>query len=78
MERLMTEIQSYALGGLSTHHVGFYERLGWERWRGATAMCANTGLVPTPDDTVMILRTSTTPPLDTATLLIADHRSSQA
>lgn len=78
MERLMAEIQPYDLGGLSTPRVAFYARLGWERWRGPTAMRTDDGLVATPDDTVMILRTPTTPPLDTTTLLIADYRPGQA
>jgi len=77
IERLIAEIQLYDLGGLSTPRVTFYERLGWERWRGPTAMRTDDGLVPTPDDTVMILRTPTTPPLDTTTLLVADYRAGQ-
>lgn len=76
--RLVAEIQPYALGGLSTPRVAFYERLGWERWRGPTAMRVADELVTTPDDTVMILRTPITPPLDTATLLIADYRGGHA
>ncbi len=46
-------------------------------WLGSTAMSAASELAPTPDDTMMILRTPTTPLLDTATLLIADHHISQ-
>jgi aminoglycoside 2'-N-acetyltransferase I len=78
VERLVAEIQGYDLGGLSTRRVSFYARLGWERWRGPTAMRMGDGLVPTPEDTVLILRTPTTPPLTTATLLIADYRAGQA
>jgi aminoglycoside 2'-N-acetyltransferase I len=75
--RLNAEVASYPLGGLSTQRVTFYERLGWERWYGPTAVRAATGLIPTPDDTVMILRTPTTPPLDTTRLLIGDWRDGQ-
>jgi aminoglycoside 2'-N-acetyltransferase I len=75
--RLNAEIQGYALGGLSTPRVSFYERLGWERWHGPTAVRAATGLIPTPDDTVMIFRTPLTPPLDKTSLLIADWRNGQ-
>ena len=78
IRRLIQEIQPYDLGGLSTRRVSFYTLLGWERWRGPTAMRVSGDLVPTPDDTVMILRTPTTPPLDTTTLLIADYRAGQA
>jgi aminoglycoside 2'-N-acetyltransferase I len=76
--RLMREIQHYDLGGLSTPRVSFYARLGWERWHGPTAMQTENGLIPTPDDTVMVLRTRTTPPLDTTTRLIVDYRAGQA
>jgi aminoglycoside 2'-N-acetyltransferase I len=72
--RLNREIRPYALGGLSTQRVSFYQRLGWERWSGPTAVRAATGLIPTPEDTVMILRTPVTPSLDISTLLIADWR----
>ncbi len=75
--RLNAQIHAYPLGGLSTGRVTFYARLGWERWQGPTAVRAATGLIPTPDDTVMILRTPTTPPLDTTALLIADWRDGQ-
>jgi aminoglycoside 2'-N-acetyltransferase I len=75
--RLNAAIQVYPLGGLSTPRVAFYARLGWERWPGPTAVRAATGLIPTPDDTVMILRTLSTPPLDTSALLIADWRDGQ-
>jgi aminoglycoside 2'-N-acetyltransferase I len=74
IRRADEEIQAYPLGGLSTPRVSFYARLGWERWRGPAAVRAASGLLPTPDDTVMILRTATTPPLDTTALLIADWR----
>jgi aminoglycoside 2'-N-acetyltransferase I len=77
MLRLAAEIQAEILGVLSTERVSFYTRLGWERWRGPTAVRTATGVIPTPDDTVMILRTPTTPPLDTNALLIADWRDGQ-
>ena len=76
--RLIAEIQPFDLGGLSTQRVAFYARLGWERWHGPTAMRTPDGLVPTPDDTVMILRTPATPPLDTGALLVAEYRGGQA
>ncbi len=78
MQRLAEEIGIYQLGGLSTDRPTFYERLGWERWRGPLAMRSPEGqLVPTPGETVLILRTSNTPPLDTQALLIAEWRPEQ-
>ena len=78
MQRLAKEIRAYQLGGLSTDRPSFYERLGWERWHGPLAMRSPEGqLVPTPGETVLILRTPNTPPLDTQALLIAEWRPEQ-
>ncbi len=48
----------YELGVLSTGAHGFYERLGWQRWRGPSYVVENDGsLRPTPDedDGIMVL-----------------------
>jgi aminoglycoside 2'-N-acetyltransferase I len=49
---------AFALGALSTASPGFYERFGWERWRGPTYVRDAGGLVRTEDedDGVMVLR----------------------
>lgn len=72
----------FALGVLSTGAWPFYERLGWERWRGPTAVRHRDGSVePTPedDDGVMIMRTPVTrsrlPVLDLTTTIVCDDRS---
>jgi aminoglycoside 2'-N-acetyltransferase I len=57
----------YELGGLDTGSQAFYERLGWERWRGPTSVRTRGGERRTPEEDgyVMILRTPSTPaPLD--------------
>ena len=78
MQRLAEEIRAYQLGGLSTDRPSFYERLGWERWRGPLGMRLPNGeVVGTPGETVLILRTANTPALDTQTLLIAEWRPEQ-
>jgi len=77
MTRFAAETQDFALGGLSTTVEGFYAPLGWERWRGQTAMRAADGLVYTPDECVMILRTPLTPPLDLDALLTVEPRGGQ-
>jgi aminoglycoside 2'-N-acetyltransferase I len=78
MQRLAEEIRVYQLGGLSTGRPSFYERLGWERWHGPLAMRSPDGqLIPTPGETVLILRTPTTPALDTRASLIAEWRPEQ-
>ena len=55
----------YALGGLGTGSIGFYERLGWEKWLGPTSVRMPDGervRSPRDDGHVMILRTPRTPP----------------
>lgn len=60
---VMTEAASlirarYEMGGLSTDRHTFYERLGWERWRGLSYVRRGTELVRTADedDGLMVLR----------------------
>ena len=67
---------TYELGALATGAFHFYERLGWERWRGPTAVRTPTGLQRTPDEDgyMMILRTRWTPPLDPAGTLSCEWR----
>lgn len=55
----------YVVACLETDRQGFYAPLGWEPWRGRLAGRGPDGLVPTPDQTgIMILRLPRTPPLD--------------
>lgn len=54
----------YALGALATSSHGFYERLGWEAWRGPTFVRMLDGeriRSAAEDGHVMILRTPRTP-----------------
>jgi aminoglycoside 2'-N-acetyltransferase I len=58
MEAIENEIRQrgFLLAGLATGSPEFYERLGWQRWRGATAYRAPDGaIVPAPDEIVMVL-----------------------
>jgi aminoglycoside 2'-N-acetyltransferase I len=55
----------YALGALSTGSNAFYARLGWETWRGPTAVRMADGdrvWSSSEDGHVMVLRTPRTPP----------------
>ena len=61
MRRLADETADFELRGLGTERMTFFERLGWERWHGSTE-----GVLHDPLDSLMILRTTATPPLDTA------------
>ncbi len=66
MRQLASEIDSeYVIACLETERETFYERLGWEVWRGPLAGRSESGLVPTPHQTgVMILCLTQTPALD--------------
>lgn len=73
--RLNHELAGFEISGLSTSRVAFYRRLGWEPWRGPTAVRTARGLEPSSDDTIMILRTPHTPPLDLDGLLSIEWRA---
>lgn len=55
----------FELGALGTGSHAFYERLGWERWRGASSVRTREGERRTPDEDgyILVLRTPTSPPL---------------
>ena len=56
------EADGFELGGLESELRGFYEPLGWLRWRGPLAAMTPAGLVPTPDqEGVFVLRLARTP-----------------
>jgi aminoglycoside 2'-N-acetyltransferase I len=66
---------TWDLAALSPSDPSFYARLGWELWRGPLAIRHDSGLEPTPDEQVMILRLPRTPViLDTTSLLTAEWR----
>jgi aminoglycoside 2'-N-acetyltransferase I len=58
MRRLMTdaEREGFVIGCLETDREHFYDRLGWAVWRGPLAGRRGDELVPTPDQTgIMVL-----------------------
>jgi len=66
----------FELGGLCTGENPFYERFGWETWRGPTFVRLNDLLERTSeeDGSVMILRTSRTPALNLAESISCEWR----
>jgi aminoglycoside 2'-N-acetyltransferase I len=67
----------FELGALSTGQWPFYERLGWERWRGPSSVRAADGrLVRTPDEDagLMMLRSSATRELDITASITCEAR----
>lgn len=77
MNELRAQIGSHDLGALSPFDVAFYGRLGWELWRGPLAIRMERGLLPTPDEEVMILRLAGTPNLDLSGRLTAEWREGE-
>lgn len=73
--------EEYALGALATGSNGFYERLGWETWKGPTYVRMLDGQrirSAEEDGAVMILRTPRTPAdLDLAGPIAVDWRAEE-
>lgn len=81
--RVMQEVgrivaEEYVLGALATGRSAFYERLGWETWRGPTWVRMLDGQrvrSARQDGDVMVLRTPRTPPdLDLGGPIAVDWR----
>jgi aminoglycoside 2'-N-acetyltransferase I len=78
MKRIATEIQDFELAALSPSSVAFYERLGWELWRGPLFIRTESGLLSSSaEEQVMILRLPQTPPLDLSAPLSAEKREGE-
>lgn len=77
MQKLAAEVSDFELGGLSPAQYGLYARLGWELWRGPLFIRTTDGLLPTPDDEVMILSLPNTPVLDLDAPLSAEWREGE-
>jgi aminoglycoside 2'-N-acetyltransferase I len=71
MQQLARDIDGeYVIACLETDRETFYERLGWQIWRGPLAGRSEYGLIPTPEQRgIMILRLSQTPTLDLDSML---------
>jgi aminoglycoside 2'-N-acetyltransferase I len=72
----------YELGALAdgTGIPGFYQRLGWETWRGPTFVAGPDGPVRTAEDdgSVLVLRTPATAGLEPTGALVCDWRAGDA
>ena len=67
----------YELGALSTGHSAFYERLGWERWRGPSFVRDGETLMRTPheDEGLMVLRVGASRALDPSAPISCESRA---
>jgi aminoglycoside 2'-N-acetyltransferase I len=69
--------REFEMGALSTGRHSFYERLGWERWRGPTYVRENDTLVRTEeeDDGIMVLRHGPSSTVDLSARLTCEARA---
>jgi len=77
MRRIAKEIKHFDLGALSPSVPDLYARLGWQLWRGPLFIRTNEGLVPTPNEQVMVLLLPNTPVLDLTSALSAEWREGE-
>jgi aminoglycoside 2'-N-acetyltransferase I len=63
LEYFPSQVQDFELAALSPATENLYARLGWRPWQGPLAARTDHGLVPTPDEEVMILALPHTPML---------------
>jgi aminoglycoside 2'-N-acetyltransferase I len=77
MREAISQIAEYDLGCLKTNRAAFFERLGWQRWRGPRAARGPDGsLTPAPDQPdILILRLASTPLLDLDRLLTIETQT---
>ena len=77
MRQLASDIdRKYMIACLETDRETFYERLGWQTWRGPLAGRSEHGLIPTPEQHgVMVLRLSQTPILDFDSMLTIESQT---
>jgi len=78
VERLLR--RDYEAGALATSVQAFYERLGWERWRGPTFVRSAKGTARTEEDDggVMVLRFGPSAAVDVTTAIVCEARPGDA
>ena len=78
MRHLASVVGDCDIACLETDRVAFYERLGWEEWRGSLGGRSTKGFIPTPDQSgIMILRLGRTPNLDLHQLLTIEAHTAR-
>ena len=75
--RLAEEIQDFDLAALSPFSISYYEKLGWEPWRGPLLIRTDDGLLPTPDYEQATTGLPNTPELDLDAPLSAEWREGE-
>jgi GNAT superfamily N-acetyltransferase len=73
LRRFADETRGHQLRALSTTRPAFYERLGWQRWRGQYGTSARSAAPASSAGLLMILPTEITPPLDRDAFLTVEQ-----
>jgi aminoglycoside 2'-N-acetyltransferase I len=69
-----SEVTDFDLAALSPATETLYTRLGWRTWRGPLSVRSPEGLVPTPEEQVMVLTLPRSPKLDPEAPLSVEWR----
>jgi aminoglycoside 2'-N-acetyltransferase I len=77
LRQLAYAIADFDLGGLCPSDPNFYARLGWVLWGGPLSIRSPEGLMPTPNEWVMVLPLPKTPPLNLQSPLSAEWRAGE-
>jgi aminoglycoside 2'-N-acetyltransferase I len=77
MRTLAEAVKDYELAALCPAEDRLYLRLGWLCWKGPRFIRSATGRIPTPEETVMILRLPRTPALDLSAPLSVEWRDGE-
>ncbi len=72
-----SQVTDFDLAALSPATESLYSRLGWRFWRGPLAVRMAQGLVPTPDEEVMVLPLPRSPVLDPLSPLSVEWRPAE-
>jgi aminoglycoside 2'-N-acetyltransferase I len=80
--RVMTDVsayirESFELGALGTGRHAFYERFGWQTWKGPSSVRTPDGPRRTPDEDgyILVLATPRSPELDLTAPISCDWRA---
>lgn len=64
LEHFPSQVADFDIAALAPATESLYTRLGWQYWRGPLGVRTAHGLVPTPDERIMVLQLPGTPVLD--------------
>jgi GNAT superfamily N-acetyltransferase len=78
LRELTAHLIEYDIAYLTAERTAFFERQGWERWRGPRVSRSSGELAPKPSQQIiMILRLANTPPLDLDRLLTIEVQATK-